>query len=75
MLVIRRRAGESFFIDRDVEVQVLEVGFTQVKLGITAPKDVSILRREAHLTEQQNQAASQELSARALTDLAARLRH
>jgi carbon storage regulator len=74
MLVIRRRAGESFLISADIEVEVLEVGPTQVKLGITAPKNIPILRKEVHLTGQQNQAASKELSAQALAELANRLR-
>src|SRR6476646_9802243 len=54
MLVIRRRAGESFLIGEDIEIEVLEVGATQVKLGIAAPKQISILRREVFLTRQQN---------------------
>ena len=62
MLVIRRRAGESFLIDGDIEIEVLEVGATQVKLGIAAPKNVSILRKEVYLTHKQNQAASREIS-------------
>ena len=74
MLVIRRRAGESFLISADIEVEVLEVGPTQVKLGITAPKDIPILRKEVHLTGQQNQAASKEISPQALADLASKLR-
>jgi len=74
MLVIRRRAGESFLISADIEVEVLEVGPTQVKLGITAPKNIPILRKEVHLTGQQNQAASKEISPQALADLASKLR-
>jgi carbon storage regulator len=62
MLVIRRRAGESFLINGDIEVEVLEVGSSQVKLGIAAPKNISILRKEVYLTRQQNQAASRKES-------------
>jgi len=58
MLVIRRRAGESFLIGTDVEVEVLEIASSQVKIGIRAPKQVAVLRREIHLTQQQNLAAS-----------------
>ena len=74
MLVIRRRAGESFLISADIEIEVLEVGPTQVKLGITAPKNIPILRKEVHLTGQQNQAASKETSPQVLADLASKLR-
>ena len=73
MLVIRRRAGESLLIDGDVEIEVLEVGATQVKLGIVAPKDVLILRKEVHITGKQNQAASREISSMELARLSGKL--
>ena len=73
MLGIRRRVGESFLIDANIEVQVLEVSPTQVKLGITAPRDIPILRKEVHLTGQQNQAASREISPQVLAKLAGKL--
>jgi carbon storage regulator len=73
MLVIRRRAGESFLIDGDIQIEVLEVGPTQVKLGITAPKNIPILRKEVYITGQQNQAASREISPRVLAKLAGKL--
>lgn len=73
MLVIRRRAGESFFIDDDVEIEILEVGATQVKLGIVAPKDVSILRKEVYITRKQNRAASRHISSLELASLANKL--
>jgi carbon storage regulator len=72
MLVIRRRAGETFLIGPDVQVEVLEVGATQVKLGISAPKNVLILRKEVHITRQQNEAASREISTLGLARLAVR---
>jgi len=72
MLVIRRRAGEKVMIGGDIEVEVLEVGATQVKLGITAPKDLLILREEVHITRQQNEAASREISTLELARLARR---
>lgn len=73
MLVIRRRAGESFLIDGDIEVEVLEISSSQVKLGIVAPRNVSILRKEVHITRQQNQAASREISPQELAIVAGKL--
>lgn len=73
MLVIRRRAGESILINGDIEIEVLEVGLSQVKLGISAPKDISIVRKEVHVTGQQNQAASREISPLELSSLAGKL--
>jgi carbon storage regulator len=58
MLVIRRRPGESLFIGDDVELEVLEIAGSQVKLGIRAPKEVTVLRAEIHVTAEQNRAAS-----------------
>ena len=50
MLVIRRRAGESILIADDIEIEVLETTPTRVKLGIKAPKEVTVLRKEVRLT-------------------------
>lgn len=73
MLVIRRRAGESFLIDGGIEVEVLDVIGGQVKLGIRAPREISIIRREVYITRQQNQAASREISSVELARLAGKL--
>ncbi len=66
MLVIRRRAGDSFLIGDSIEVEVLEVGATQVKLGITAPKEVPVVRKEVSLTWHANRAASRDFDANAI---------
>ncbi len=71
MLVIRRRAGESFLIGDEVEVEILEVGETQVKLGIRAPKQIAIMRKEIHLTAAQNQIAASELAPARIRELLA----
>ena len=63
MLVVRRREGESVLIGSDIEVVVLEAGSNRVKLGITAPREVLVFRKELELTRQQNRvAASADLS-------------
>ena len=58
MLVIRRRPGETLVIGEDVEIEILDASSTQVKLGIRAPKSVTVLRKEIQLTRDQNLAAS-----------------
>ncbi len=58
MLVIRRRAGESFLIGDNVEVEILDIAPSQVKIGIRAPREVAVLRREIYLTAEQNRSAS-----------------
>jgi carbon storage regulator len=46
MLVLTRKQGQAIFIGEDIEVVVLEVRGDQVRLGIRAPRDVSVVRRE-----------------------------
>jgi carbon storage regulator len=58
MLVVRRRHGESVLIGDDVEVVVLEAGANRVKLGILAPREVLVFRKELELTRQQNRVAA-----------------
>jgi carbon storage regulator len=58
MLVIRRRPGETLLIGDEIEIEILETGSSQVKLGIRAPKEVIVLRKEIRITGQQNLAAS-----------------
>lgn len=48
MLVITRDVGESFTIGDNITVQVLAVNGNQVRLGITAPKNVKINRAEVY---------------------------
>ena len=69
MLVIRRRAGESLLIGEDVEIEILDVGGSHVKIGIHAPKQVTVLRKEIHLTGEQNRAAARGVSPEAVNRL------
>ena len=56
-------------IGSNVEVEILEIGASNIKLGIRAPKEVSVLRKEIQLTRQQNQAAAQAIAFDALQRL------
>ena len=69
MLVIRRRAGESILIGDEVEIEVIELTPTRVKLGIRAPKDIQVVRAEAKLTRDQNLAAARSISASQISAL------
>ncbi len=58
MLALTRRKGESLVINNNVEITVLEIRGDQVKIGISAPKDVPIYRKEVYLQiENENKAA------------------
>ena len=46
MLILTRRSGETILIGDDIEVTVMRVSGNQVRIGITAPEDVHIVRGE-----------------------------
>ena len=46
MLILTRKPGEKILIANDIELTVLHVSGTQVKIGIDAPKDITIMREE-----------------------------
>jgi len=48
MLILTRRVGETLIIGDDVSVTVLGVKGNQVRLGVNAPKDVSVHREEIY---------------------------
>jgi carbon storage regulator len=48
MLILTRRVGETLMIGDEVTVTVLGVKGSQVRLGITAPKDVGVHREEIY---------------------------
>ena len=69
MLVLRRRTGDSLLIGGDVEVEILEITPTRVKLGILAPDSVTIVRKEVHLTLEQNLNAARKVDPQAVSRL------
>jgi len=48
MLVLSRRKDESIIIGDDVEVTIVDVRGDKVRLGITAPKNIPVHRREVY---------------------------
>ena len=53
MLALSRKKNEAIIINNNVEVTILEVKGDQVKIGITAPKEVPIYRKEVYLQIQE----------------------
>ncbi|MES1257433.1 MAG: carbon storage regulator [Acidobacteriota bacterium] len=63
MLVVRRRAGEAIVLATnslgdEIEVQVVEISRTRVKLGVRASRAVTVRRREAVHVAHENQSAA-----------------
>ena len=58
MLALTRKKGESLILNNDIEITVLEARGDQVKLGIVAPKSVSIYRKEVYIQIQKENEAS-----------------
>ncbi|AOK90142.1 carbon storage regulator CsrA [Paenibacillus polymyxa] len=54
MLVLTRKKGESIVIQNDIVITVLSVEGDNVKIGISAPKDIDIYRKEVFDAIQQN---------------------
>lgn len=53
MLVLTRFKGQSVIIDDDIELTILSVQGNQVKIGIKAPSEISVHRKEVHQRIQQ----------------------
>jgi len=54
MLVLSRRRGESIIVGDDIEIRVLEVHGSQVKIGIEAPAQHTIHRKEVYVAMREN---------------------
>ena len=48
MLVLSRKLSEEIMIGNDIRVMVIEIRGDKVRLGIVAPKDVAVNRKEIH---------------------------
>ena len=58
MLALTRKKGESLVINNNIEISIHEVRGDQIKIGITAPKDVPIYRKEVYKQIQEENRAS-----------------
>ena len=59
MLALSRKKGEALIINNNIEVTILEIKGDQVKIGISAPKEVPVYRKEVYVQIQEaNKAAT-----------------
>src|SRR4051795_1089137 len=56
MLVLTRKSNQSIMIGDDIEVSVLSVMGEKVRIGISAPRDIPVFRKEVYLEIQQDRA-------------------
>jgi carbon storage regulator len=79
MLVLTRKTNQSVMIGDEIEVSVLAVARDKIRLGITAPRDIPVFRKEVYISIKDEEAdgdgkgrsASEEVES-ALDELASR---
>ncbi len=70
MLALSRKKNEALVINNDIEITILDIRGDQVKIGISAPKEVPIYRKEIYLQIQEvNKEALSTENLEALKDL------
>ncbi|MDD4699514.1 MAG: carbon storage regulator [Oscillospiraceae bacterium] len=69
MLIISRKAGESFLVGDNIEITVFDIGADRIRVGIKAPADIPILRKEIMETREENVRASNTTTKDKLRDL------
>jgi len=70
MLVLTRKTNQSIMIGDDIEVSVLAVSRDKIRLGITAPRDVPVFRKEVYLSIKDESGGEDTPIEEALEDLA-----
>ena len=59
MLILSRKIGETIRIGDDIAISILEIRGNQVRIGVKAPRDVSVHRQEVYeMIQEQNQQAA-----------------
>ena len=70
MLALARKINQSIMIGKDVEITLLEIKGDQIKIGIKAPKNVPIYRKEIYAQiQEENKSAGQEVDVNKIRDI------
>lgn len=62
MLVLSRKVNERILIGDDIFIEVVQIDKSKVRIGISAPKEVVVLRQELVLRRQQGEQSNKENS-------------
>ncbi len=57
MLALSRKKNEAIVVNNNIEITILEIKGEQVKIGISAPKEVPVYRKEVYLQIQEENKA------------------
>ncbi len=68
MLALSRKKGEALVINNNIEITILEIKGDQVKIGISAPKEVPVYRKEVYVQIQEANKESMSNDISALAD-------
>ena len=74
MLILTRKRGESLVIDGRIEIKVTDISDEKIKLGIEAPPDMKVYRKELYETLQENKSAAGAAAAAVLRDLSRKIK-
>ncbi len=70
MLALSRKKNEAIIVNNNIEITILEVKGDQVKIGVTAPREVPVYRKEVYAQIQEaNQESASADGMSALKDL------
>ena len=72
MLVLTRKGNQSIMIGDDIEISVLAIMGEKVRIGIQAPRDIPVFRKEVYLEIQQENLEAGKTTAREDVDQALR---
>ncbi len=73
MLVLSRKCEESLIVNDEIEIKIIEIVGDKVRLGIEAPKNYKILRKELVQTMENNQQAAKPVYTKDLMSFIAEL--
>lgn len=75
MLVLTRKKNESIIINDNIEITIVDVQGEQVRIGISAPRSVSIYRKEIYLEiKEENKKASTGTNINSLSEISSQLK-